>query len=311
MPEPHPFRFGVQLSRSESGAAWRSLVRKIEDLGYSSVLLPDHFGDQFAPMVALAAAAEATSTLRVGTLVLGNDYRHPLLVAKEAATLDLLSEGRLELGIGAGWMTTDYEESGMVLDAPGVRVERLAEAIGVMKMLWAGGGDFHGAHYQLKGAHGGPAPWRRPHPLLVVGGGSRKVLTVAGREADIVGLNPRLTEGHVGPQSIASLAPDLYDERLGWVREGARERFDAIEIQSLTFLVRVVADGGRVLEETAQMFGMTPEVAADVPIALIGSVDQIADSLESRRRRWGMSYWVVHDNDVDDFAPVVARLSGA
>ncbi|HXW32530.1 MAG TPA: LLM class F420-dependent oxidoreductase, partial [Acidimicrobiales bacterium] len=143
------------------------------------------------------------------------------------------------------------------------------------------------------------------------GGKSYTADTVAGREADIVGLNPRLTEGHVGPQSIASLAPELYDERLGWVREGARERFDAIEIQSLTFLVRVVSDAGRVLEETAQMFGMAPEEAADVPIALIGSVDQIADSLESRRRRWGMSYWVVHDNDVDDFAPVVARLSGA
>ena len=180
-----------------------------------------------------------------------------------------------------------------------------------MKALWAGRCDHHGAHYTVVGAEGTPTPFRTPHPLLLVGGGSPRVLALAGREADIVGLNPRLTEGHVGPQSIASLVPDLYDERLRWVRQGAGSRFDAIEIQSLTFVVRVVADGGRVLEETAQMFGMAPEVAADVPIALIGSVDQIADSLESRRRRWGMSYWVVHDNDVDDFAPVVARLSGA
>ncbi|HMK63058.1 MAG TPA: TIGR03621 family F420-dependent LLM class oxidoreductase [Acidimicrobiales bacterium] len=311
MPGNHLFRFGVQLSGSQTGAGWRGLVRKIEELGYSSVLLPDHFDDQFAPMVGLTAAAEATTTLRVGTLVLGNDYRHPLLVAKEAATLDLLSEGRLELGVGAGWLTADYEHSGMVLDEPAVRVERMAEAITVMKTLWSGGGDYHGTHYHLKAATGGPTPWRQPHPLLMVGGGSRRVLTVAGREADIVGLNPRLTEGFVGPQSIASLAPELYDQRLEWVRQAAGSRFDTIEIQGLTFLVRVVPDGRRVLEETAQMFGMAPEVAADVPIALIGSVDQIAESLEARRLRWGMSYWVVHENDVDHFAPVVARLSGA
>lgn len=310
MPDVHRFRFGVQLERAESSSAWRSLVRKVEGLGYSSVLLPDHFGDQFAPMVALAAAAEATTTLRVGTLVLGNDYRHPVLVAKEAATLDILSEGRLELGVGAGWLTSDYEQSGIELDPPAVRVERLADAIGVMKMLWSGGGDHQGPHYRLKGATGAPLPHRRPHPLLVVGGGGRKILEVAGRQADIVGINPRLAEGYAGPQSIASLSPHLYDERLQWVRQAAGPRFGDLEIQALTFFVRVVPDRRRVLEETAQLFGMDPAVAGDVPIALVGSVDEIAESLESRRRRWGMSYWVVHEGDVDAFAPVVAKLSG-
>jgi probable F420-dependent oxidoreductase len=304
------FRFGVQLSQADSAATWRSLVRKVEDLGYSTVFLPDHFGDQLAPMVALAAAAEATSTLRVGTLVLGNDYRHPLVLAKEAATLDLLSEGRLELGIGAGWLRSDYEESGIALEPPATRVERMAEAIAVMKTLWAGGGDYRGSHYRLSGAQGVPLPHRRPHPLLMVGGGSRQVLTVAGREADIVGVNPRLTEGFVGPKTLASVAPERYDRRLQWVRQGAGERFDQLEIQSLTFLVRVGADRDRALEESAALIGLPPHLAADVPVALVGSVEQIADTLVERRRRWGMSYWVVHQGDIDSFAPVVAAVVG-
>ena len=306
-----PFRFGVQLSDASSAGAWRSLVRKVEDLGYSTVFLPDHFGDQLAPMVALAAAAEATTGLHLGTLVLGNDYRHPLVVAKEAATVDLLSEGRLELGIGAGWMTSDYEQSGMALDPPARRVARMAEAVEVMKLLWSGGGDFEGDHYRLRGAQGKPAPYRRPHPLLMIGGGSERVLTIAGAEADIVGLNPRLTEGHVGPGAIASVAPEHYDRRLEWVRAGAGDRFDSIEIQSLTFLVRVVPDGRRVLEETAAMFSMPPDQAAQVPIALIGSVEEICEELERRRRRWSMSYWVVHEADIEAFAPVVAALAGS
>jgi len=307
----HTFRFGVQLSRADSGPQWRSLVRKVEDLGYSTVFLPDHFGDQLAPMVALATAAEATSSLRVGTLVLGNDYRHPLMLAKEAATLDLLSEGRLELGIGAGWMTTDYEQSGITLDPPATRVERMAEAIAVMKTLWSGGGDFEGTHYRLRGAEGLPLPHRRPHPLLMVGGGSRGVLSVAGAEADIVGLNPRLAEGFVGPDALASIVPERYDRRLEWVRQAAGGRFENIEIQSLTFFVRVVPDKDRVLDETAAMFRLPTDVAADVPIALVGSVEQIVETLDARRRRWGMSYWVVHDRDIDAMAPVVAAVAGS
>ena len=307
----HPFRFGVQLSQAESATAWRDLVRRIETLGYSTVFLPDHFGDQLAPMVALATAAEATTRLRVGTLVLGNDYRHPVVLAKEAATLDLLSEGRLELGIGAGWMTSDYEQSGMALDEPAVRVDRLEEAIAVLKDLWSGACDFGGRHYTVKGAVGAPLPHRRPHPILVIGGGSRRVLELAGREADVVGVNPRLTEGYLGPEALASIAAPHYDDRLSWVRRGAGDRFDDIEIQCLTFFVRVVPDGARVREETARTFSMSPEEAAQVPIALIGSVEEICEQLEERRRRWHMSYWVVHESDIDAFAPVVAALAGS
>jgi probable F420-dependent oxidoreductase len=306
-----PFRFAVQVSNAESGAAWRALARKAEDLGYSTLFMPDHLGEQWAPLIALTVAAEATTTLRVGTLVLDNDFRHPVLLAKEAATLDLLSEGRLELGLGAGWMRDDYDQSGIVFDPPATRVDRLGEAIGVLKELWTKGRcDHKGEHYTVAGAAGFPTPHRRPHPLLLVGGGSRTVLALAARQADIVGVNPRLTEGFYGPQAIASAAPEYYDERVEWVRQAAGDRFDSIEVQSLTFVVQVVRNGAELIAQMASGFGMTPEQAAQTPAALIGSVEELSETLESRRLRWAMNYWVVHEGDMEAFAPVVARLAG-
>jgi probable F420-dependent oxidoreductase len=305
-----PFRFAVQVSNAESAAAWRALARKTEDLGYSTLFMPDHLGEQWAPLIALTVTAEATTTLRVGTLVLDNDFRNPVFLAKEAATLDLLSEGRLELGLGAGWMRDDYDQSGIAYDSPAVRVDRMREAIGILKELWTEGhSDHKGDHYTVA-AKGFPTPQRQPHPLLLVGGGSRTVLGIAAREADIVGVNPRLTEGFYGPQAIASAAPEYYDERVAWVRQAAGERFNSIEIQSLTFVVQVVSNGAELIEQMASGFGMTPEQASETPAALIGSVDELIETLERRRQRWAMNYWVVHEGDMDAFAPVVARLAG-
>jgi probable F420-dependent oxidoreductase len=305
-----PFRFAVQVSNAASPAAWRDLARKTEDLGYATLFMPDHLGEQWAPLIALAVAAEATTTLRVGTLVLDNDFRNPVFLAKEAATLDLLSEGRLELGLGAGWMRDDYDQSGIAFDPPATRVDRLGDAIGIMKDLWATGRSDHaGDHYTVAAARF-PTPHRRPHPLLIVGGGSRAVLGLAGREADIVGVNPRLTEGFYGPQAIASAAPEYYDERVAWVREAAGDRFDSIEIQSLTFVVQIVKNGPELIEQMAPGFNMTPEQAADAPAALVGSVDELVETLERRRRRWSMNYWVVHEAEMEAFAPVVAALAG-
>ena len=197
------FRFGVQVSTAPDGSGWRRLARQIESRGYSSLLIPDHLGDQLSPFVALTVAAEATTTLRVGTLVLDNDFRHPVIVAKEAATLDLLSEGRLELGIGAGWMITDYRESGIPYDPPGVRVERLGEALAILRALWADGKCTHaGTHYQLEDAQGLPRPHRTNGPPLIVGGGSPRVLALAAREADIVGVNPNLRAGAIDRKSV-------------------------------------------------------------------------------------------------------------
>jgi probable F420-dependent oxidoreductase len=305
-----PFRFAVQVSNAASGPAWRGLARKTEDLGYSTLFMPDHLGEQWAPLIALTVAAEATTTLRVGTLVLDNDFRNPVVLAKETATLDVVSEGRLELGLGAGWMRDDYDQAGIDYDSPATRVDRLGEAIGVLKDLWTDGrSERRGDHYQVA-ATGFPTPHRRPHPLLLVGGGSRKVLGLAAREADIVGVNPRLTEGFYGPQAIASAAPEYYDERVAWVREAAGDRVDDIEIQSLTFVVQVVPNAAELIERMASGFGMTPGQAADTPAALIGSVDELVETLEKRRERWGMNYWVIHEGDMDAFAPVVARLAG-
>jgi probable F420-dependent oxidoreductase len=306
-----PFRFAVQVSNAESGPAWRELARKAEDLGYSTLFMPDHLGEQWSPLVALTVAAEATTTLRVGTLVLDNDFRNPVILAKETATLDLLSEGRLELGLGAGWMRDDYDQSGIAYDAPAIRVQRLGEAISILKEMWSKGHcDHKGEHYKVSGATAFPSPHRHPGPLLLVGGGSRTVLGLAGREADIVGVNPRLTEGFYGPKAIASAAPEYYDERVAWVREAAGDRFDSIEIQSLTFFVQVVPNGAELIEKMAPTIGMTPAQAADSPAGLVGSVDELVATLERRRLRWSMNYWVVHQGEMEAFAPVVARLAG-
>jgi probable F420-dependent oxidoreductase len=306
-----PFRFGVQMSKAASPKEWRAAARKIEDLGYSTLFIPDHLDEQWGPLVALTCAAEATTTLRVGTLVLDNDYRHPVVLAKELATLDLLSEGRLEAGIGAGWMTSDYQASGITLDPPAVRVERLEEALQVMKAMWRDGTcTFFGKHYQVSSAQGFPLPHRRPGPLLVIGGGSPRVLRLAAREADIVGVNPRLTSGVIGPEAIASAVPEEYDRRIAWVREAAGGRIDDIELQALTFFVHIGEGARGKLEELSPVLGMSPEQAANAPVALVGTVEEIAETLEARKERWGFTYWVIHEAEVEAFAPVVSRLAG-
>jgi probable F420-dependent oxidoreductase len=306
-----PFRFGVQLSNAPSGAAWRDLARRIEGLGYSSLFIPDHFEDQFGPLVALTVAAEATTDLRVGSLVFGNDYRHPVVLAKEIATLDLVSEGRVEFGLGAGWMTSDYEQSGIAHDPPGVRISRMAESLAVMKALWStGSATFAGEHYTVTGAVGAPRPHRRPHPPIIIGGGGRRVLGIAAREADIVGVNPSLAAGYVGPEVLATTTADYYDQRIAWIREAAGDRFDDLELQCLTFLVQIVPDREDALERLASLTGVSAEEVDGSPIALVGTVEQVTECLVGRRERFGFSYIVVHEAEMEAFAPVVAALAG-
>jgi len=306
-----PFRFAVQLSNASSGAAWRELARSIEGLGYSTLFIPDHFGDQFGPLVALTVAAEATTDLRVGSLVFGNDYRHPLVLAKEVATLDLLSEGRVEFGLGAGWMTTDYEQSGIPNDPPGMRISRMAESLAIMKSLWStGAATLAGEHYAITGAVGAPLPRSRPHPKVIIGGGGRRVLGIAAREADIVGVNPSLAAGYVGPEVLETTTAEYYDQRIAWIREAAGDRFDDLELQVLTFLVQIVPDREDALERLSAMLGVTSEQIDGSPIALVGTIDQIIERLVERRERFGFSYVVVHESEMEAFAPVVAALAG-
>jgi probable F420-dependent oxidoreductase len=306
-----PFRFGVQLSNAGSGTAWRDTARKIEGLGYSTLFIPDHFEDQFGPLVALTVAAEATTTLRVGSLVFGNDYRHPVVLAKEIATLDLFSQGRVEFGLGAGWMTTDYEQSGLVEDAPGVRIGRMAESLAVMKSLWSTGkATLAGEYYQVTEAIGSPQPVQRPHPPIIIGGGGKRVLGIAAREADIVGVNPSLAAGYVGPEVLETTTAEYYHQRVAWIREAAGDRFDQLELQVLTFLVQIVPDREDAVARLAGLMSVTPEQIATSPIAMIGTTDQIVESLRHRREQFGFSYVVVHEAEMEAFAPVVATLAG-
>jgi probable F420-dependent oxidoreductase len=303
-----PFRFGVQLRGAPDGKTWRATARRIEELGYSTLFVPDHFDDQWGPLVALTAAAEATSTLRVGCLVFDNDYRHPVVLGKEVATLDLLSNGRVEVGLGAGWLRRDYERSGISFDEPSVRIDRLEEALDVYDQLWSGAATVTGSHYRVEDAPGFPAMERRPP--LIIGGGGKRVLTLAARRADIVGVNPNLRSGAMDGDAARSAIADRYDERIAWVRAAAGGRFDGLELQVLTQLVAVGGDRDEMARALAPSFGVTEAEARDAPIALVGSVEEICDQLAARRERWGFNYWVVHDTDVDAFAPVVERMAG-
>ncbi len=312
MAHDRKFRFGVQASNAESASAWRDTARNMEDLGYSTLFVPDHFVDmQLAPMVAISFAAEATERLRVGMLVLGNDYKHPAVTAKEAATVDFLSDGRLELGIGAGWMRTDYDGIGLPYDSAGTRIERLDEALQVVKGCWGDGPfDFEGTHYTIRGYDAQPKPVQRPRPPILVGGGGRKLLQLAGREADIVGINPNLRRGAVTDDAIKSTLADLTRQKIDWVREGAGDRFDDIELQIRYFLAAITDDALGLAGSLAPGFGITGEEALDSGIALVGTVDEVCDRLVQRRDEWGVSFVVVGQDTYEAFGPVVARLAG-
>lgn len=306
-----PFRFAVQLQGAASGPAWRDLVRKVESLGYAAVYVPDHLDDQWAPTVAITAAAEVTSTLHVGALVYDNDYRHPVVLAKEMATLDVLSEGRLEVGMGAGWMRSDYEQAGIPYDDPAVRVARLEEAVQIVEALWADGTcTFSGEHYTVSGAEGKPRPFRQPRPTLLLGGGGKRVLSFAARHADIVGVNANLRAGYVGPEVAATVTAERFDQRVAWIREAAGERFDRLELQILTFVASITDDRQGLAEAMAPAFGLDAAAALEVPMVVVGTVDQVCETLHERRERYGFSSYVLHADDIEPFAPVVERLAG-
>jgi len=307
-----PFRFAVHLADAVSDDDWREKARRAEALGYSTLYMPDHFVDtRLAPLPAVAMAAAATETLRVGTLVLGNDYKHPAVVAKEAATIDLLSDGRLELGIGAGWMEVDYTALGLPYDPAGVRVDRLAEAVQVIKGCWGDGAfSFSGRHYSITDYDGLPKPVQRPGPPLLIGGGGRKVLSLAGRQADIVGINPNMRAGAMTSEAVQTSLAEHTSEKIGWVRAAAGERFDEIEVQIRYFLCSITDDRVGLAEMMAPGFGITAEQALGSGLALVGTVDHVVEQLEQRREEWGVTNVVIGDDVVDQFAPVVARLAG-
>lgn len=293
---------------------WAESARHVEALGYSTLFLPDHFNDQYGPIAAMTAAAMVTTTLRVGSLVLDNDYRHPVVVAKELATIDVLSGGRLEFGIGAGWKSEDYQQSGIVEDTPKVRVDRMMEAVEVMVALFNGEAvRFAGEHYSIDGLVGTPVPHTPGGPPLIIAGGSKRMLRFAGANAAIVGVNPSIHSGAIDADAARDGLADRMDAKLGWVREGAGSRFDDIEINAWIPVAAITDDSVGFAELIAPGFGIDVSDAAealDSPMTLVGTMSEIEDRLESRRDRWGFSYHVFADENVLSMAPVVQALAG-
>ncbi|MDH4171740.1 MAG: TIGR03621 family F420-dependent LLM class oxidoreductase [Acidimicrobiia bacterium] len=305
-----PFRFGIQLANPAPGLTWADTARRAEDAGIDTLFMPDHFEDQLAPIPALATAAAATTDLKVGALVLGNDYRHPVVLAKELATIDVLSGGRMEIGIGAGWMRTDYEQAGIDYDRPGERIERLTEAVEVIRgCMGPEPFSFEGVHYQVTSYDGRPKPIQ-DRPDLLIGGGGRRMLGVAARLADIVGVTANLRAGEIGPDAVANSVAASFDEKLGWVREAAGDRFDQLELSSLTLDLQVTNDRDAVLAGMAELFGIDVDAAAEVPMLLVGTIEQICETLEARRERWGFSYPVLQGTDFEVLGQIVSRLGG-
>ena len=305
-----PFRFGFSLDGLDGPDEIAARVRRAEDMGYSAVAMTDHFDDRHGPMVALTAAALATTSLRVGTMVLANDYRHPAVLAKELASLDVISDGRLEIGIGAGWMASDYEQTGLAFDRPGVRIERLDEAVTVLEGCFGEGAfDFEGEHYRIAGLESLPKPVQKPRPPLLMAGGGHRMLALAGRRADIVGINPSLHSGaideHAGPTATA----EATDRKLEVVREAAGERFGSVELQTRIHLAVITDDAHSLAAAAAPAFGITAEQALNSPHALVGTVNECADRIESWRERWGISYISLMGSSAEEMAPVVERLA--
>jgi probable F420-dependent oxidoreductase len=306
----HPFRFGVTAPTPSAGTDWVERVRRVEQLGYSILVVPDHFRDHLAPVPALTAAALATTRLRVGSLVFSNDFRHPAVLAKDAATIDVLSGGRFELGLGGGWLREEYDQTGIPFDAPGTRIERLEEAVTIIKRLLAGERvTFAGRHYAIADLEGRPTPVQRPHPPIAIGGGGRRTLTLAAREATIVGLVPRARRDGSG-LDLADLSDAATREKLEWVRAAAGARFDSLELHALIQAVAVADQRTAAADQLAARFKVDRDVVLETPYVLLGTVKEISETVWRRRERYGISYLTVFERDMEAFAPVVARLAG-
>jgi len=293
------------VGRAASRQEWLDQIRMAEDLGYSTLFISDHFSDKLAPLPALAMAAEHTS-LRIGTLVLANDFRHPAVLAKEAATVDLLSDGRLELGIGTGWDEVDYAASGIRKDPPKVQVDRFEEAVIVLRRTWADGPvDFDGEHYRIH--HDGLPKPGEGRPTLLIGGGGRRMLGIAARYADIVGISAGEITNRRDLRDRLVRAGELIDRKIDRVREVAGERFDDLELNILTFGLEV-GDRNQGAEKLAQVWDTEPEAILASPHFLVGSPEEVAADLVERRERWGINYPVIQQQSLRDFAPVIEQL---
>jgi probable F420-dependent oxidoreductase len=321
-----PFQFGVMCAQGESGPAIKARAKQLEDLGYFSMLYNDHYagpgpamtaanhGAQgIAAIPAVTLAADATSTLRVGFRVLCQDYHNVVVLAKELASIDLFSNGRLEVGIGAGWIASEYEAMGLPFDAASERIARLGDYIEALKALFSGEQvDVVGDHgVAVRGLSGMPVSVQRPHPPIALGGGGRKVLQLAGRVADIVAFNMNNQAGKLTAEGFAGAAAAATHEKVGWVKEGAGERFGDITLEIGAYFSVVTDDADATATAMSGQLGLSPEEVLSYPHALIGTPEQIVETCLARRDEYGFSYVTIPDHLAEAFAPVVARLAGS
>jgi len=310
-PHPRRFRFALEIHQRFEGRSWSDTFREVEDLGYATLFVPDHFDEGPGPLAALAAAAVVTTTINVGPLVLDCDFRHPVPLARELATIDQLCEGRLELGLGAGWKALDYERSGIEMERPGIRVSRLIEHTALLKALFADGPvTFEGEHYSVTDLEGTPKPHRPGGPPILVGGGAPRLLRWAGGAADIVGVNASIHSGEIDTEAAQDGLAERIDQKVAWVREGAGGRFDELELNAWLAVADVTDDSAGFAETMAPFFGAEPADFLASPLTLVGSATEIAERLTERRDRWGYSYHVIPGDKARDFAPIVAELTG-
>jgi probable F420-dependent oxidoreductase len=307
------FRFAVVVAGLHDAPSWCRLCREVEALGYAALYLPDTCTPQMGPIAALGAAAAHTRTLRLGMLVANNDLRNPAVLAKELATLDLLSAGRLEWGMGAGWFPPDYRSIGLPFDRPAVRVERMIEAVDLVQQIFSGVPVTHvGRHYTATNLLGAPAPVQKPHPPLLIGGAERKMLTFAGERADIVSVNRSFSTVSFGGRPPRKRPDEAVADQIGWIRAGAGGRFDDVEVSmEVNPPLMVTARRRSALARLAGSTGLPPEQAMADPRTWVGSRQAIVESLQSHRERFGVSHWVVYEQDLRDAAPIVAELAGA
>jgi probable F420-dependent oxidoreductase len=322
-----PFRFGVQSYNAESPKEWRDKVKKAEDLGYSAFHLADHLlgpgpalqkcnhpVQSLAAVPAMAVAAEATSTIKIGCRVFCIDYRPAAVLIKEAATLDFFSDGRLEFGLGAGWLAAEYEALGIPMDPAGERVTRMEEYVKAAKVAFAGGEvHFDGKYVHLHDYESLPKPANPKGVQFMIGGGSKRVLTIAGREANIVSFNFDNSSGKIGPSGAQSSTAELTEQKAAWVKAGAESvgrKVEDLEFEIGAYFTVVTPDADAMNANFAKMFGITVEQMQDHPHAYIGTVDQICEIIQERRKKYGISYFTVSEGNLDAFAPVVARLTG-
>jgi probable F420-dependent oxidoreductase len=320
----HAFEFGVQLFQASSAKAWKESAQRAESLGYTAFHLADHyFGpgqveqetrhpvQDLAAIPAMCFVAEATERIRVGCRVLCVDYHVPAVLAKELATIDFLSEGRLEIGLGAGWVQAEYRAMGVPWHPAGTRLERLEEMVDLLDAHFSGGQiALSGRHIRVEGYQGRPEPVQRPRPPIMIGGGAERVLRLAGRRADIVSFNFNNRDGRIGLVGLSSSTADETDRKVDWVRAGAGERFAALRLEISAYFANVTKDRRGALEGLSRLLGLPPEVLAEHPHVLVGSLEAIVEQLQARRERYGISYLTIPGRVMEEFAPVVERLAG-